>query len=91
MSPATGSPPVLRRATGEAPLALIHRKMIAEAKILLVSSSQQVAEVAFTLGFNDPAYFNRFFQRHVGTTPARFRREKRRPEQSEEESYAAWP
>lgn len=82
---------VLRRATGEAPLSLIHRKMIAEAKILLVSSSQQVAEVAFTLGFNDPAYFNRFFQRHVGTTPARFRREKSRPEPDEDGSFAAWP
>ncbi len=82
---------VLRRATGEAPLALIHGKMIAEAKVLLTSTTQQVAEIAFTLGFNDPAYFNRFFQRHVGTTPARYRREKRKPELSEEESFAAWP
>jgi len=82
---------VLRRATGEAPLALIHRKMVAEAKVLLTSTSQQVAEVAFTLGFNDPAYFNRFFQRYVGTTPARFRREKHKPDTSEEESFAAWP
>lgn len=82
---------VLRRATGEAPLALIHRKMIAEAKILLASSNQQVAEVAFTLGFNDSAYFNRFFKRHVGNTPARFRRDKHKTGPAEEESFAAWP
>lgn len=82
---------VLRRATGEAPLALIHKKMTAEAKILLTSSSQQVAEIAFMLGFNDPAYFNRFFQRHVGMTPARFRRDKRKPDQVDDDSYAAWP
>ncbi len=81
---------VLRRATGETPLALIHRKMIAEAKTLLTSSNQQVAEVAFTLGYNDPAYFNRFFQRHVGETPARYRRDARR-QRDGDESFAAWP
>ncbi len=82
---------VLRRATGESPLSLIHKKMIAEAKVLLTSTNQQVAEVAFTLGFNDPAYFSRFFQRHIGMTPARFRRDKRRPESEDAESFAAWP
>jgi len=82
---------ILRRASGETPLALIHKKLIAEAKTLLVSSSQQVAEVAFSLGFNDPAYFNRFFQRHVGVTPSKYRKEKGKPDQTGDESFAAWP
>lgn len=82
---------VLRRATGEAPQSLIHQKMIAEAKVLLTSSSQQASEVAFTLGFNDPAYFSRFFKRHTGMTPARFRRDKRKAEPAEEGSFADWP
>ncbi len=82
---------VLRRATGEPPLALIHARMIAEAKTLLTSSGLQVSEIAFLLGYNDPAYFNRFFQRHVGTTPARFRREWRKPVAVEADSFAAWP
>ena len=82
---------VLRRATGKTPLALIHGKMMEEAKVLLTASNQQVAEIAYTLGFTDPAYFNRFFQRYLGITPARYRREHRRRELDEDESFAAWP
>jgi AraC family transcriptional activator of pobA len=32
-----------------------------------------VAQVAFYLGFDDPAYFSRFFMRRMGLTPRAFR------------------
>jgi AraC-like DNA-binding protein len=33
-----------------------------------------VTQIAHELGFRDPAYFSRFFRRHAGLPPARFRR-----------------
>lgn len=82
---------VIKRATGKTPLAVIHERLIEEARILLNNSNQQVAEIAFTLGFTDPAYFNRFFQRHEGITPARFRRQQIPQESPSKSSFAAWP
>jgi AraC-like DNA-binding protein len=33
-----------------------------------------VSRIAFELGFDDAAYFSRFFRRHVGVAPAEYRR-----------------
>lgn len=79
---------LIRRATGEAPLAIIHRKMISEAKLLLTSSGMQVAQIAFVLGFSDPGYFNRFFQRHTGTPPGKFRFAGRNPKTEQLDSLS---
>ncbi|MGH1358598.1 MAG: helix-turn-helix domain-containing protein [Burkholderiaceae bacterium] len=81
----------LLRATGKKPLALIHSKMIEEARVLLTTSSKQVAQIAFSLGYADPAYFNRFFRRLVGVTPAKYRRNVIESSNSAEESFSAWP
>jgi len=81
----------LQRATGSKPLVLIHSKMIEEAKVLLTTSNQQVAQIAFSLGYADPAYFNRFFRRMVGVTPARFRRNVIESANQASESFSAWP
>ena len=34
-------------------------------------------EIAFDLGFEDPAYFTRFFKKHTGMTPIQFRKESK--------------
>ncbi|WP_165772118.1 helix-turn-helix domain-containing protein [Niveispirillum lacus] len=59
--------------TGHPPLDLLHDRLLAEAKRSLLYSDLAVAEVAFDLGFTDPAYFNRFFTGRVGCSPGRFR------------------
>ncbi|MFV3128955.1 helix-turn-helix domain-containing protein [Niveispirillum sp. KHB5.9] len=59
--------------TGHPPIDLLHERLLAEAKRSLLYSDLGVAEVAFELGFGDPAYFNRFFTSRVGCSPGRFR------------------
>jgi AraC-like DNA-binding protein len=81
----------VRRATGRTPLSHIHRRLMSEARELLHEPGFQVAEVAYRLGFEDAAYFSRFFQRHAGMPPGRYRREKLAERATPEPSFAAWP
>ena len=62
-----------RAAAGRSPLAIIHERQILEAKRLLTYTAMTVSETAYALGFADPAYFSRFFQRLVGLSPVRFK------------------
>jgi AraC family transcriptional activator of pobA len=54
-------------------VALIHLRMIVEAERQLRYTTMPVAQVAYLLGFEDPAYFTRFFRRHSGLSPKAFR------------------
>lgn len=50
-----------------------HKRLLVEAKRLLLFSSLSVKEIAFQLGFEDAAYFVRFFKREAGQTPTQLR------------------
>jgi AraC family transcriptional regulator, transcriptional activator of pobA len=60
-------------ASGDAPLKLVHKRVLIEAKRNLIYTAHGVAQIAYQLGFSDPAYFSRFFTQHVGEPPAQFR------------------
>jgi AraC family transcriptional activator of pobA len=62
-----------RRIAGCSTLHLLHAALLAEAKRALLYTEQPVSEVAYSLGFEDPAYFSRFFSRRTGRTPSAFR------------------
>jgi AraC family transcriptional activator of pobA len=47
-----------------------------EAKRALTYSDATVAEIGYSLGFSDPAYFSRFFTKRAGSSPSRFRRQQ---------------
>jgi AraC family transcriptional activator of pobA len=81
------------RATGRTPLALVHERLTTEACMRLEQTELPVEQVGYSLGFRDPCYFNRFFKKRTGRTPAAFRQELRRTRASGERicSYAAWP
>ncbi|MDR3508649.1 MAG: helix-turn-helix domain-containing protein, partial [Caulobacteraceae bacterium] len=68
----------LRRAclavAGCAPIGLIQARLLLEAKRVLLYSNMTVAETAYYLGFEDPAYFSRFFARQAGVSPRGYRR-----------------
>ena len=65
-----------RRVGGEPALKLLHRRLIVEAQRYLVYSVMSVAEIAYILGFADPAYFSRFFTKRAGCSPVAFRRDR---------------
>jgi AraC family transcriptional regulator, transcriptional activator of pobA len=81
----------VHRATGLSPRAFLHRELIREARELLEVSALQVAQIAFRLGFSDPAYFNRFFTRQVGQNPGRYRKMVRRHKKQTPDDFASWP
>lgn len=59
-----------------APLTILLDRRLLEAKRLLLYSNMTVAETAYYLGFQDPAYFTRFFTKACQTSPRRFRTSK---------------
>lgn len=56
------------------PSQLIAERQILEAKRLLLFTIRPVEDVAYELGFKDPAYFSRFFRRHCGEPPGTWRK-----------------
>jgi AraC family transcriptional regulator, transcriptional activator of pobA len=55
------------------PAAMLDERTLLEAKRLLLYSSSSIGEISEAVGFNDPAYFSRFFARHAGRAPRLFR------------------
>ena len=53
---------------------LIRERLTLEAKRQLLHTEATAAEIAYALGFKDPAYFARFFKREAGASPTAFRR-----------------
>lgn len=52
---------------------LIKNAILLEAKRQLLATDKQVNEIAFLLGYEDVAYFIRYFKKEVGVTPRAFR------------------
>lgn len=63
--------------TGLRPKAYIDQRIMLEAKRLLIHSTLSIKEVAFSLGFDEPTNFNKFFRKHSSTTPQSFRLDNR--------------
>lgn len=69
----------VKRATGRTAGQVIQQRVLLEAKRLLSLTDMGIAEVAYQLGYDDLAYFCRFFKRHTQTTPGDFRKRHARP------------
>jgi len=59
--------------TEQSPMQLVHARILLEAKRQLLYTSLSVSEIAYALGFDDPAYFTRFFSQRTGISPRAFR------------------
>ncbi|HEY0274374.1 MAG TPA: helix-turn-helix domain-containing protein [Chitinophaga sp.] len=64
---------ISRENTGKTVTELLHERLMLEAKRNLAFSNVSVKEICYDLGFEDPAYFSRFFKHHTGVTPQDFR------------------
>ncbi|WJV65464.1 helix-turn-helix domain-containing protein [Pectobacteriaceae bacterium CE70] len=58
---------------GMSSLDVINMRVIQEAQRELVYTAKTIKQLAAALGFNDEAYFTRFFHKHVGVSPTQFR------------------
>jgi AraC family transcriptional activator of pobA len=71
----------LRRAclavAGQSPVEIVHQRLLVEAERQLRYTSMSVTQIAYFLGFEDPAYFSRFFTRFMRVSPRGFRGRKR--------------
>lgn len=81
----------VKRATGLSPRDYLHRLLVRDAMELLANTGMPVSQVAFRLGYGDPAYFTRFFRRQTGQNPGAFRKSHRKKDTTEFRSFAAWP
>jgi AraC family transcriptional regulator, transcriptional activator of pobA len=66
-----------RRLTGSTGFDLLQQRLALEARRRLIYATDSVSGIASALGFNDSAYFARFFRRHSGVSPHEYRRAHR--------------
>lgn len=64
----------VREVTGKSTSAHITERIAAEAKALLKHTDLSISDIAYSLGFEYPNYFNNFFKKNTGTTPLAYRR-----------------
>jgi AraC family transcriptional regulator, transcriptional activator of pobA len=62
-----------RELLGHSALEVLNARTLQEAERELVYSALSIKQVAGVLGFDDEAYFGRFFRKHSGLTPTQFR------------------
>lgn len=62
-----------RMALGMSSLDVINMRVIQEAQRELVYTAKTIKQLAAYLGFNDEAYFTRFFHKHTSVSPSQFR------------------
>lgn len=60
----------LKAISGKSTAIFIRTVRLTQAKALLDSTDQSVSEIAYQLGFNDPAWFSRVFKEEFGKAPS---------------------
>ncbi|MEZ5016193.1 MAG: AraC family transcriptional regulator [Flavipsychrobacter sp.] len=65
---------LISKHTGKTFTELLYDKIIISAKKQLFTTNNSVKEISYDLGFNDPAYFNRFFKKQCTITPENYRK-----------------
>lgn len=64
---------LIKHFTGKSPIDHIHDYVVVLAKDRLKNTSDSVSEISYSLGFDYPNYFARFFRKKTGISPKTFR------------------
>ncbi|SEW57482.1 AraC family transcriptional regulator [Chitinophaga arvensicola] len=64
----------VKKVTGQSAGYHLQQLYINQAKVFLRQTDWSVNEIAAKVGFNDPAYFARFFKKHTGLSPSVMRK-----------------
>ena len=64
---------VVKKLTGKTVKTFIDDFVIMEIKRYLVSTSLSSKEISYKTGFEEPANMTKFFKKHTGLTPLKFR------------------
>ncbi|MCF7980797.1 MAG: helix-turn-helix domain-containing protein [Pseudomonadales bacterium] len=62
-----------KNATGETPLAYLHKLRINYAKTLLETNFKSIQEVCYNVGYEDIPFFRSIFKRYTGLTPKQYK------------------
>lgn len=62
----------VKGATGVSVGAYLRSRIVIEAKRMLIYTSKSAKEIAYSLGYNDYAYFSRLFRKHASMSPSEF-------------------
>lgn len=66
---------LLKQETGKTAIDLIHIFLVSEAKNLLKGEKSTIAEIAYSLGFENLPYFSRLFKKEVGVSPVQYKKQ----------------
>ena len=65
---------MLKKETGRTAQQHIQETVIDRAKTLLLSSDEQISQIAYSLGFEYPQHFSKLFKNRTGMSPAEYRK-----------------
>lgn len=65
---------VIKSKTGKTVNYWISKRVLSSAKSLLKNTSFSLKEIAYKLGFSEPAHFSRFFKKHTQLSPNSYRK-----------------
>lgn len=68
---------LFKKVGDKSPLKVINDRITLEAKRLLVYSDKSAEEIAYELGYQEPAHFSKFFKTQVGSPPGVFKKSVR--------------
>ena len=68
---------VFGKYSDDSPLQVIHKRVIMEAKRLLLYTDKSAKEIGYELGYSDPAQFSKLFKNITGNTTTQFKDAKR--------------